>query len=198
MDAYTNFYPLAIRFLLFLLLLLFGRTLNVVHSYRLSSYPLWMLRTPEILNVCHLPKYQFSHNIFYSVWRIAKWRGSRVEGAGRWQKTINTYRPIHSKENSVKSDRVGEDEKMGTSGNRMLKNGNKYRTVKFSLEKENEIQYCEQSISVEICNSKIDAFRNNLLLNAWAVFYRALLRVKPKFREWKRVEKFNMCACHAA
>lgn len=27
--------------------------------------------------------------------------------------------------------------------------------------------------SVEICNSKIDAFRYNLLPNAWAVFYRA-------------------------
>lgn len=27
--------------------------------------------------------------------------------------------------------------------------------------------------SVEICNSKIDAFRHNLLLDAWAAFYRA-------------------------
>ena len=56
-----------------------------------------------------------------------------------------------------------------------------------------KIQYSEQRQSVEICNSKIDVFRHNLLLNAWAAFpsWAGFFSCK---RNRERGEKFNMFA----
>lgn len=71
-----------------------------------------------------------------------------------------------------------------------MSKGNKYRNREISTAalkwKKFNIRSEE---SVEICNSKIDAFRYNLLLNARGAFYRAVLRETEKGNE-----KFNMFA----